>query len=235
MALNLEDIAHLLATRGVNQYGREAVSQLEHALQCAQWAEKSGETSATVAAALLHDLGHLLAPGGDTAEQDDLHQYMAIPFLRGLLPDAVLEPIRLHVDAKCYLCTMEPGYWETLSPASQHSLVLQGGPRKGCIVAFAERLTRGSGYHSGWIWPPGGSGEARSFRDLITALFHALDRTPKIEYVDMPPSVRDQYQYFTQAEIENLRRAGYNADFTSLEEGVSRYVKSFLNQADRYR
>ena len=70
MALSLEDIAHLLATRGVNQYGREAVSQLEHALQCAQWAEKSGETPATVAAALLHDLGHLLAPGGDTAEQD---------------------------------------------------------------------------------------------------------------------------------------------------------------------
>ena len=128
MALSLEDIAHLLATRGVNQYGREAVSQLEHALQCAQWAEKSGETPATVAAALLHDLGHLLAPGGETAEQDDLHQYMAIPFLRGLLPDAVLEPIRLHVDAKRYLCTMEPGYWETLSPASQHSLVLQGGP-----------------------------------------------------------------------------------------------------------
>jgi ADP-L-glycero-D-manno-heptose 6-epimerase len=80
-----------------------------------------------------------------------------------------------------------------------------------------------------------GTGEARSFRDLITALFHALDRPPKIEYVDMPSSVRDQYQYFTQAEIENLRRAGYNADFTSLEEGVSRYVKSFLNQADRYR
>jgi ADP-L-glycero-D-manno-heptose 6-epimerase len=80
-----------------------------------------------------------------------------------------------------------------------------------------------------------GTGGARSFRDLITALFHALDRAPKIEYVDMPPSVRDQYQYFTQAEIENLRRAGYNADFTSLEEGVSRYVKSFLNQADRYR
>ncbi len=127
MALSLDDITHLLATRGVNQYGREAVSQLEHALQCAQWAEKSGETPATVAAALLHDLGHLLAPGGDTAEQDDLHQYIAIPFLRGLLPDAVLEPIRLHVDAKRYLCTMEPGYWETLSPASRRSLALQGG------------------------------------------------------------------------------------------------------------
>ena len=97
MALSLEDIAHLLATRGVNQYGSEAVSQLEHALQCAQWAEKSGETPATVAAALLHDLGHLLAPGGDTAEQDDLHQYMAIPFLRSLMPDAVLELSLIHI------------------------------------------------------------------------------------------------------------------------------------------
>jgi phosphonate degradation associated HDIG domain protein len=128
MALSFEDIEHLLSTRGFHQYGREAVSQLEHALQCAQLAEQAGETPATVVAALLHDLGHLLVPGGDTAGQDDLHQYVALPFLRGLLPDAVLEPIRLHVDAKRYLCTMEAGYWETLSPASQHSLVLQGGP-----------------------------------------------------------------------------------------------------------
>lgn len=128
MALQMNDIAHLLATRGVNQYGREAVSQLEHALQCALLAERAGETPATTVASLLHDLGHLLAPGGDTAEQDDLHQYLALPFLRGLMPDAVLEPIRLHVDPKRYLCTVEPGYWESLSPASQHSLVLQGGP-----------------------------------------------------------------------------------------------------------
>lgn len=128
MALSLDDITQLLATRGSQQYGREEVSQLEHARQCAQWAEKSGEAPATVVAALLHDLGHLLAPRGDASEQDDLHQYMVIPFLRGLLPDAVLEPIRLHVDAKRYLCTMESGYWETLSPASQHSLLLQGGP-----------------------------------------------------------------------------------------------------------
>jgi ADP-L-glycero-D-manno-heptose 6-epimerase len=80
-----------------------------------------------------------------------------------------------------------------------------------------------------------GTGNARSFRDLITALFRALGRAPEIEYVDMPPEIRDQYQYFTQAKVENLRRAGYNAGFTSLEEGVDRYVKLFLNQADRYR
>ena len=131
MALSLEDIAHLLATRGVNQYGREAVSQLEHALQCAQWAEKSGETPATVAAALLHDLGHLLhdLPGSPTLEGvDDRHQYRCLPFLRGQFGEATLAPIRLHVDAKRYLCRREPGYLESLSPDSARSLALQGGP-----------------------------------------------------------------------------------------------------------
>ncbi len=80
-----------------------------------------------------------------------------------------------------------------------------------------------------------GTGHARSFRDLIAAMFHALGRAPAIEYVDMPPAIRDQYQYFTQAKVENLRRAGYNAGFTALEDGVNRYVTSFLNQPDRYR
>src|SRR5262249_13029 len=59
-----------------------------------------------------------------------------------------------------------------------------------------------------------GTGKARSFRDLITATFRALGREPAIEYVDMPAAIRRQYQYFTQAKVENLRRAGYNADFT---------------------
>src|SRR5215468_5409330 len=80
-----------------------------------------------------------------------------------------------------------------------------------------------------------GTGKARSFRDLISAMFRALGRAPDIDYVDMPPAIRDQYQYFTQAKVENLRRAGYNADFTPLEEGVTRYVTLFLNQPDRYR
>ncbi len=80
-----------------------------------------------------------------------------------------------------------------------------------------------------------GTGKARSFRDLITAMFGALGREPDIEYVDMPAAIRHQYQYFTQAKVENLRRAGYNAGFTPLEEGVNRYVTLFLNQPDRYR
>lgn len=132
MALTSAEIIRLFETRAGSQYGREAVSQLEHALQCAQLAEQGGETDETIVAALLHDMGHLIAAEksgqpDDTQARDDLHQYIALPFLRGLLPDAVLEPMRLHVDAKRYLCGSEPGYWETLSPASQRSLELQGG------------------------------------------------------------------------------------------------------------
>jgi ADP-L-glycero-D-manno-heptose 6-epimerase len=80
-----------------------------------------------------------------------------------------------------------------------------------------------------------GTGKARSFRDLIAALFRALGREPQIEYVDMPEIIRGQYQYFTQASVENLLRSGYNAGFTSLEDGVGRYVTRFLDTADRYR
>ena len=75
----------------------------------------------------------------------------------------------------------------------------------------------------------------RSFRDLMVAVFTALGRAPDLEYVDMPLSIRDQYQYFTQADIGSLRRAGYNAGFTPLEEAVGRYVGSFLSRPDRYR
>jgi ADP-L-glycero-D-manno-heptose 6-epimerase len=80
-----------------------------------------------------------------------------------------------------------------------------------------------------------GTGEARSFRDLVSAMFRALDCEPVIDYVEMPPAIRNQYQYFTQAKVENLRRAGYNAGFTSLEDAVHRYVTKFLSQSDRYR
>jgi ADP-L-glycero-D-manno-heptose 6-epimerase len=80
-----------------------------------------------------------------------------------------------------------------------------------------------------------GTGKARSFRDLMLALFAALGRKPSIDYIEMPEVIRGSYQYFTQAETENLRRAGYNADFTALEDGVKRYVTSYLDCADRYR
>jgi ADP-L-glycero-D-manno-heptose 6-epimerase len=80
-----------------------------------------------------------------------------------------------------------------------------------------------------------GTGKARSFRDLMSAMFAALGREPNIEYIEMPESIRGAYQYFTQAETENLRRAGFHADFATLEDGVKQYVTGYLDRADRYR
>lgn len=80
-----------------------------------------------------------------------------------------------------------------------------------------------------------GTGEARSFADVIRALFGALGRPPRIAYRDMPETLRNQYQYFTQARMERLRQAGFTQPFRSVEEGVRIYVHDYLSQADRYR
>jgi phosphonate degradation associated HDIG domain protein len=128
--ISLDDIALLFARHGSSQYSGEPVTQLEHALQTAHLAEQSGADDALVTACLLHDLGHLLNDQGDTPSLrgiDDTHQYYALPFLRGLFPDAVLDAIKLHVDAKRYLCQANPGYYARLSEDSKRSLALQGG------------------------------------------------------------------------------------------------------------
>jgi phosphonate degradation associated HDIG domain protein len=130
MSLSINQIVTLFETRGSTQYGAEAVSQIEHALQCAMLAERAEADGTLVTASLLHDLGHLLHSLGDDPAAggvDDVHQFIALPFLRSVFPESVLGPIRLHVDAKRYLCAVEPGYWEALSPASKRSLELQGG------------------------------------------------------------------------------------------------------------
>ncbi len=80
-----------------------------------------------------------------------------------------------------------------------------------------------------------GTGKAQSFREMIEEMFAALGRAPNIEYVDMPAAIRDNYQYFTEASMENLRRAGYNAGFTPLVTAVRRYVADYLDRPDRYR
>lgn len=130
MALTLSDIAHVFERRGAEQYSGEPVTQLAHALQSAYLAERDGADDALVTAALLHDLGHLLGQHGASPTLrgiDDLHQYTALPFLRGLFDERVLAPIRLHVQAKRWLCVSRPGYHAQLSADSQRSLQLQGG------------------------------------------------------------------------------------------------------------
>ncbi len=128
--LTLADIEQLFAERGGEQYSGEPVTQLEHALQTANQAEAEGASDELVTAALLHDLGHLLHDFGDTPSLrgvDDFHQYRALPFLRGLFSDDVLNAIKFHVDAKRFLCATRAEYHAALSEDSKRSLILQGG------------------------------------------------------------------------------------------------------------
>jgi phosphonate degradation associated HDIG domain protein len=136
MGLSLGEIEQLFAAKGARMYAGEPVTQLQHALQSAELAERAGAGDELVLAAFLHDLGHLINDQGDTPTLrgvDDRHEYVALPFLRDLYGDAVLQPIRLHVDAKRYLCARGDGrvsgaeYWAALSADSKRSLELQGG------------------------------------------------------------------------------------------------------------
>ena len=130
MALSISGIGALYASMGGRMYSGEPVTQLEHALQTAWQAERVGASAALVAASLLHDIGHMVNDRGETPTErgiDDLHQYHALAVLRGTFAEDVLEPIRWHVDAKRYLCRERPEYYESLSPDSRRSLVLQGG------------------------------------------------------------------------------------------------------------
>ncbi|QPC43818.1 HD domain-containing protein [Kaustia mangrovi] len=132
------EIRTMVASRGAELYGGEAVTQEQHALQCAMLAEDEGATPALIAAALLHDIGHLLDPGFDDAPaetRDKLHEAVGGRFLTRWFGPEVTEPVRLHVDAKRYLCAIDPSYRATLSPASEHSLMLQGGPMGGSEAA----------------------------------------------------------------------------------------------------
>lgn len=106
----------------------EPVSALAHALQCAQLAEWAGADAPLVAAALLHDIGHFVDAATESNDIDDVHELRAMPFLAEAFGASVLEPIRLHVQAKRWLVAADPGYAAALSPASLHSLRLQGGP-----------------------------------------------------------------------------------------------------------
>jgi ADP-L-glycero-D-manno-heptose 6-epimerase len=80
-----------------------------------------------------------------------------------------------------------------------------------------------------------GTGKARSFKDLMLAAYAALGTRPNIEYIDMPMSIRDSYQYFTQSDVDRLQRAGYNGGFAALEDSVGSYVRDFLDRSDRFR
>jgi phosphonate degradation associated HDIG domain protein len=139
----VDQLEELFLAHGHRHYEaerEEPVSALAHALQCAQLAEWAAVPDSLVAAALLHDVGHFIAPlpGADTI--DDVHELRALGLLRTAFGDDVVEPVRLHVAAKRYLVAVDARYSESLSRASLHTLSLQGGAMSPDEVRWFEAL-----------------------------------------------------------------------------------------------
>jgi len=127
----IDTIFEILHHTGHWHYGESAVTQLEHAVQSAMLAERDGAAAALIAAALLHDIGHLINPDDRAAtqrRQDCEHEQIGADYLGRWFGVAVTLPVRLHVAAKRYLTATDTAYAATLSPGSTLSLELQGGP-----------------------------------------------------------------------------------------------------------
>jgi phosphonate degradation associated HDIG domain protein len=127
----MRELSDLLEVKGVRQYGLDHITQLEHALQAAWQAERECCTPAMIAAALLHDVGHMVHDLGENPAAeglDDRHEEVGYRWLAQWFGPEVTEPVRMHVAAKRYLCGTEPDYFAKLSPDSVRSLELQGGP-----------------------------------------------------------------------------------------------------------
>jgi phosphonate degradation associated HDIG domain protein len=124
-------IEDIFDRRGAESYLGEDVTMSQHMLQAAQCAEKSGADDSLIVAALLHDIGHYKNEIPETAlakGKNNYHEEAGANFLEDYFPVSVVEPIRQHVAAKRYLCAVKSDYFDRLSPASVHTLNLQGGP-----------------------------------------------------------------------------------------------------------
>ena len=138
----IDDIISYFEKRGDGAYFGEPVTQKQHALQAAQLATEENAPETLVAAALLHDIGHLLPEQSETmadAGIDGRHEDAGDAYLIRWFAPSVTEPVRLHVAAKRYLCAVNAHYYDDLSPASKKSLALQGGPMSDAERADFER------------------------------------------------------------------------------------------------
>lgn len=135
-------LGDIFARRGADSYLGEQVTMSEHMLQGAQLAEEAGAPDVLIAAALLHDIGHYTNEfPEDALEQgiDNHHDTAGAAVLAPFFPAIVTDCVRHHVDAKRYLCATDPSYFARLSPASVHTLNLQGGPMSAAEVAAFRR------------------------------------------------------------------------------------------------
>lgn len=124
------EIRLIYETRATKQYGLSRVNQQQHALQAATLAEAQGESTAFIVAALVHDIGHMVHDLGENPAEagvDDKHEALGAVWLMDHFGPDVTEPVRLHVPAKRYLCTVDATYFGRLSEDSVASLELQGG------------------------------------------------------------------------------------------------------------
>jgi len=136
-----DDILNLFAAHGGAAYG-EDVTSTDHSLQAAHFAQAADAPKPLVLAALLHDLGHLVAAvPSDLGDwhTDGHHEEVGARWLAAHFGPSIVEPVRLHVAAKRYLCAVDPGYLSTLSEASIYTLTLQGGAMSATEVADFER------------------------------------------------------------------------------------------------
>ena len=136
-----EEILAIYAARGAGAYFGERVSMTEHALQTAYFAQQANASESLIVAALLHDIGHLLAQVPDDIADwtaDAHHEAIGARWLAQRFAPGICEPVRLHVAAKRYLCATDTHYLAKLSPASVHTLKLQGGPMSAPEVAQFE-------------------------------------------------------------------------------------------------
>lgn len=139
----IDELVSLYSSPAASRMYDEAVTELEHALQTAALARGDGAPEPLVAAALLHDVGHLVADdnvGLDEQLTDDFHhERVGARYLARWFGREVTAPVALHVAAKRYLCAVEPGYVDALSASSRRSLGLQGGPMSPTEVEAFER------------------------------------------------------------------------------------------------
>jgi len=138
--MDVNDLFDLLEKKGHEQYGQEAISQLQHALQCATLAKNEQAQDRMIVAALFHDVGHLIADDENVALEgvDAFHENVGYNALIGVFGDDVASPVKLHVLAKRYLCTTDPDYYNGLTQASRTSLEVQGGRLTGDEVVEFE-------------------------------------------------------------------------------------------------
>jgi phosphonate degradation associated HDIG domain protein len=125
-----QELLDVFVGRATKRYGLSGVNQLQHALQCAAHAEADDAPPATVLACLLHDVGHMIHTFGENPAArgiDDVHEQLGANWLAERFGPDVSEPVRLHVAAKRYLCSVESDYFGKLAADSVRSLNLQGG------------------------------------------------------------------------------------------------------------